>query len=135
MKVVSLVILLVLLAIPGLLGAARLSWSRRTRNVLPRWRNIVGAAGILLVLGVWSLFVLGSFRGWVGGFGSHYLTQPAIANRMPAREFSLYSMYFSLETGQSRVRNWCQCAGISAVGWKRNGCLGGAIALGHVCSR
>jgi hypothetical protein len=44
------------------------------------WRNSIGMAGVFLTSAAWCLFVIGGFYGWIGGFGSHYLTHPVIAD-------------------------------------------------------
>jgi uncharacterized membrane protein len=75
-----LAIMVSVLFAPGLVAVAFVNWTRKTRHMLSGWRSIVGVAGMALTSSAWFLFAVGVVRGWVGGFGSHYLTHPMVAN-------------------------------------------------------
>jgi hypothetical protein len=77
---IILAILVSVLVVPGLVVLAFVNWIRQTRYMLSGSRNIMGVAGMALTSSAWFLFVVGAVRGWVGGFGSHYLTHPTVAN-------------------------------------------------------
>jgi hypothetical protein len=47
---------------------------RAERSALPEWRRSFGLEGLSLATIAWSLFVAGLFLGWIGGFGTHYVT-------------------------------------------------------------
>ena len=67
------------LAVPALTATTFYGWFR-LRHDLPTWRNILGVSGTVLVLASWILFIVGVFRGWIGGFGSHYVTRLHVSN-------------------------------------------------------
>jgi hypothetical protein len=81
MKIVGWLVLLSVLAVPILLASAWLSWFNVARQTLSAWRSSLGIIGTAMVLIAWTLFLVGTFKGWIGGFGSHYITQPWIADR------------------------------------------------------
>jgi hypothetical protein len=67
------------LAVPALIASTFYGWFR-LRHDLPTWRSILGVSGAVLALTSWTLFIVGVFRGWIGGFGSHYVTRLDVSN-------------------------------------------------------
>jgi hypothetical protein len=67
------------LAVSSLVASSFYRWFR-LRDQLPTWRSILGVSGTVLALASWTLFIVGVFRGWIGGFGSHYVTRLDVSN-------------------------------------------------------
>jgi hypothetical protein len=79
MKLLGWILVISVLTTPLLIAVGFYRWFC-SRNVLPTWRSVVGIAGSALALTSWGLFLLGVFRGWIGGFGSHYVTSLGVSN-------------------------------------------------------
>jgi hypothetical protein len=79
MRLFGWMLVIAVLAVPGLIATCVYKWLRSRRD-LATWRNILGVAGSLLTLTSWALFVFGAFTGWIGGFGSHYVTRLDVSN-------------------------------------------------------
>lgn len=67
------------LAVPILIASSLFRWFRLCHD-LPTWRSILGVLGAVLALASWTLFIVGALRGWIGGFGSHYVTRLNVSN-------------------------------------------------------
>lgn len=79
MRIMAWLLLLIVLSVPFLIGAAAYGWFR-TRRELPRWQSFMGISGAGLAILSWSFFIVGVFRGWIGGFGSHSVTSLRASN-------------------------------------------------------
>ena len=67
------------LAVPALIASTFYRWFR-LRHDLPTWRSIFGRFWYRTCLTSWTLFIVGVFRDWIGGFGSHYVTRLDVSN-------------------------------------------------------
>ena len=79
MRIFGWMLIVTVLAAPVLVAIGFYHWFE-LRHEVPTCRSIVGVTGAVLALTSWSLFVAGAFRGWIGGFGSHYITRLDISN-------------------------------------------------------
>jgi hypothetical protein len=79
MKVFGWILISSVLAVPVLIGVGLYKWLRSHAD-LPAWRSAVGVMSSVLALVSWSLFIFGAFRGWIGGFRSHYVTHLGASN-------------------------------------------------------
>jgi hypothetical protein len=62
------------LSIPALTIFAVRSWSNESSSRLSTWRKVLGIASSAELSLSWLSFIVLSFLGQIGGFGSHFMT-------------------------------------------------------------
>jgi hypothetical protein len=67
-----------MLSVPILELVVLVVWLKRLRSELPFWRSTLGLASVFAVLVNWVWFLLLSYSGQIGGFGTHQLTSRSV---------------------------------------------------------